>query len=41
MEGSDFFEKRGEALPREDGDVVAVLGRFTAIGHLGTGGFAG
>ena len=24
--GSEFFEEWGEALPREDGDVLAVLG---------------
>ena len=38
---SEFFEERGEALPREDGDVFAVLGSVAAIDEPGAGGFAG
>ena len=37
----DFPEERGESVPREDGDVFAVLGGVAAIDQPGAGGFAG
>ena len=38
---SEFFEERGESVPREDGDVFSVLGRVAAIDQPGMGGFTG